>query len=869
MAANSPPVRPLEPPTPAPPAAVTTAAAPREFPSWPLSLLAVPILARAVIFVVALVTEPWSTNPNRLIPAWAQILQASTFAVLAFMLLRFGRHDRRAWSIGLFILDAASTLLTPFVRASTAPTALTWLGLHLRTDAFQAAMVWFFASLFPRSSTRPRLAAVFYAGTAAAFVLGVALVVADGVATRLGPEAPALAVVLQRQSPGGDDWYFTLQFLLMAPLLVLMPLKLRECGPDARRRFQWLALGLSVGYLPLVANTILQTLWAQYAATPPPFARARGVLIVTALTAVPVAAAYAALVQQTLDIRLVLRQALQYVLARAFIRGLAVVPFVALLAVVVFNRDRSIAELASGPSGLVLSALTIAAVAGAMGRRRLLARLDRRFFRHEADVRATLLDVANGVRHAESIEEVRETLAVAAERAFHPQSLVTAVVGSDECLHPIDADVMPLRVSSALAQLVGGSDAPLDLTTADRSILVRLAEHDRAWATATGAAIVVPLRGPGNDLLGILALGPKLSELPYSSQDSELLAAVGASGGFAIDRILMMARHARVHGAESVLDPPARECVDCGRVFGPEPQSCECGGLLRRAPAPLTLGDRLRFERRIGAGGMGVVYRATDLRLQQPRAVKTLPVADLVTTARLRREARVMASARHTNLATLHSLELWRGSPMLVMEFFEGGTLANRLRRGPLDIDEMLALGVALGNGLGALHGQGLLHRDIKPSNIGFTADDTPKLLDFGLARLATVPETAAAAGEDGADSTWSLTGLLDGPGLRGTPAYISPEALQGAPASAADDLWSLAVTLLEACTGRNPFRAATMAATVARVLTESHRAADSAGALRPETAKIFATLLGPKTVRPTSARHFVRALTPGAANGG
>ena len=518
--------------------------------------------------------------------------------------------------------------------------------------------------------------------------------------------------------------------------------------------------------------------------------------------------------------------------------------------------------------GLALSALTVAGAIGVVGRRRLLAALDRRFFRQEVDARETLLNVAEGVRHAESIEEVRDTLAAAIEHALHPESLVTAVAGSDDCLHAIDADVASLRRVSALAQLVEGSDAPFDVAGAEPSILARLGEHDRGWLTATGAAILVPLRGSSSDLLGVLALGPKVSELPYARQDRELLAAVGASGGFAIDRILTLARNTADHGAQSVLDPPARECIDCGTIVGPEASGCACGGPLRRAATPLMLADRLRFERRIGAGGMGVVYRAFDVRLQQPRAVKTLPGADPVMMARLRREARAMASAAHPNLATLHSLELWRGSPMLVMEFLAGGSLSDRLRRGPLPVDEMLALGVALGCGLTALHGRGLLHRDIKPSNIGFSADNTPKLLDFGLARLVAAPGTSLTA-TDGGDSTWSLAALTDEPGIPGTPAYMSPEVLDGGHPSPADDLWSLSVTLLEACTGVNPYRAATVASTVARVLAEPHRGAAAASTLPPDVGRLFAQFLGPRAFRPASADDFVRVLKRCLPTGG
>ncbi|MGD9903046.1 MAG: protein kinase [Vicinamibacterales bacterium] len=840
---------------------------PLEFPSWPLAVLAVPILARAAIFVVATLTEPWSVNPNRIIPAWAQLLQAAAFAGLALLLLRFGRHDRRAWALGLLILDSGTTLLTPFVRASTDPTPVTWLGLHLRTDAFQAAMAWFFAGLFPRSSTRPRLAGIFFAATTAAFVLGVVLVVADALALTLGADAPRVVSLLQRQAPRDADWYFTLQFLLMAPLVVLMPLKLRECGPDARRRFYWLALGLTVGFLPLVANTMLQIYWAGVAATSLPYPRLRGAIIVTALTAVPAAAAYAALVQRTLDLRLVLRRALQYMLARAVIRAVAIVPFAVLAVLVVSNRNRSLAELASGPTGLVLSALTVAGAAGALSRRRLFAALDRRFFRQEIDARELLVKVADGVRHAESIEEVRDTLATAVERALHPESVVTAIAGSDEAFHAIDADVAPLRGVSALAQLVEGDDAPLDVAGAAPELLGRLSEQDRAWLTATGAATLVPLRGSRGELRGILTLGPKASELPYTAQERQLLAAVGASGGFAIDRILTMARHTAQHDAENSLDPPARECVDCGAVVGAGSR-CGCGGHLRIGSTPLLLGHRLRFERRIGAGGMGVVYRAVDVRLHQARAVKTLPGADPVMMARLRREARAMASVAHPNLATLHSLESWRGAPMLVMEFLDGGTLSDRLGSGPLPVEATLALGTALGRGLAALHGRGILHRDIKPSNIAFTADDTPKLLDFGLARLV-VPPAISTAADARADSPSSLAALNEGPGVPGTPAYISPEVLDGAPPTPADDVWSLAVTLLEACTGTNPYRAATVASTVARVLSEPHRGAAAAALLPPEVGRTFARCFGPRAYRPSTADEFVLALTHCVSTGG
>ena len=832
-----------------------------EFPSWPVTALAVPIVVRAAIFAVVLTVEPWSASPTRVIPAWAQILQATCFAALAFMLLRYGRSDRRAWSLGLFVMDAAATLLTPFVRAIDVPSAAVWAGLHMRTDAFQAALVWFFASLFPRSSLRPRLARLFYLGTALAFLLGVALVVLDTIAQVL-PAAPSLwrqfALALQRESAGNGDWYFTLQFAWLTPLLWLMPRKLSESGPDDRRRFTWLALGIVVGFLPLVLNVVMNTLWPTDAVDEPS-ARRWGIVIVAALTAVPIAGAHAALVQRTLDVRLVMRRAFQHVLARSVVRALVAAPVAGLIVLVAANRDQSAMALITGPSSVLLAALAAAAVGATVGRRQVMTMLDRRFFREQAEARNTLIGAVDAVRQADSMDRLRGALTQAAEQAFHPETLVTVIVGADRNLHAIDADLLPLGGASALAQLVGATDAPLQLSSLNAALMDRLASRDHAWLQAARAVILVPLRGAAGQLLGLLALGEKASELPYSPEDGTLLASAGSAAGVVLDRILTEGRNATRPGVAALMDPPARECVECGTVFRADAVSCPCGGRLQRAAAPHTLEDRLRFERRVGAGAMGVVYRVLDLRLSHVRAVKTLSGADPAMMARLRREARSMASAQHPNLATLHGVEIWRGAPMLVMEFLDGGTLSERLRRGPVPAPEAMRLGVRLASGLDAIHRIRLLHRDVKPSNIGFTEAGVPKLLDFGLAKV--VEPAAQSTGAATHDSTGSAV-FSSGVGIHGTPAYLSPEVLAGEQPTPRDDLWSLAVTLLEACTGSNPFHAPTIVATVARVSSDGRRVGEATSSLEPQMQRLFADLLGPLTRRPSTARQLTDRLT-------
>jgi serine/threonine protein kinase len=228
-----------------------------------------------------------------------------------------------------------------------------------------------------------------------------------------------------------------------------------------------------------------------------------------------------------------------------------------------------------------------------------------------------------------------------------------------------------------------------------------------------------------------------------------------------------------------------------------------------------------------------------------------------------------MAATSHPNLAVLHGLETWRGAPLLVMEFLDGGTLADRLTRGPLPLGETLTLGINLASALAALHDVGILHRDIKPSNIGFTAHGVPKLLDFGLAKLVAVAQPNAASAAVAEGSTWSVTISTGLAGIRGTPAYLSPSVLSGEPPAVVDDLWSLSVTLLETCTGNNPFRAATPAATVARILTDSDRVLETAASLPHPVRDLFADLLVSRDRRPHTAHQFGQRLMDSRIIGG
>ena len=239
----------------------------------------------------------------------------------------------------------------------------------------------------------------------------------------------------------------------------------------------------------------------------------------------------------------------------------------------------------------------------------------------------------------------------------------------------------------------------------------------------------------------------------------------------------------------------------------------------------LTSGTKLgpyEIESALGAGGMGEVYRARDTRLDRTVAVKILPAhlsSNLEAKQRFEREARAISSLNHPHICTLHDVGHQDGTDYLVMEFLEGETLADRLIKGELPLDQVLRYGLEICDGLEKAHKTGVIHRDLKPSNVMLTKSGA-KLMDFGLAKA--IPKTAP--------SVSSLTATLPGPStdqpltahgtLVGTFQYMSPEQLEGQDADARSDIFALGAVLYEMTTGNRAFTGKTQASIVAAILT-------------------------------------------------
>ena len=220
----------------------------------------------------------------------------------------------------------------------------------------------------------------------------------------------------------------------------------------------------------------------------------------------------------------------------------------------------------------------------------------------------------------------------------------------------------------------------------------------------------------------------------------------------------------------------------------------------------------------LGKGGMGEVWRARDTKLGREVAIKTLPeefASDEERLRRLEREAKLLASLNHPNIAAIYGLEEDNGIRFLVLELVEGDTLADRLQHGAIPTQESFELALQIAQALEAAHAKGVMHRDLKPANIKVTPDGTVKVLDFGLAKnyvsesegVETVTETITAVVE-------TQSGLLVG-----TPAYMSPEQARGQATDNRSDVWAFGSVFFEILTGVNPFKGKTVADTLAGIL--------------------------------------------------
>jgi serine/threonine protein kinase len=239
---------------------------------------------------------------------------------------------------------------------------------------------------------------------------------------------------------------------------------------------------------------------------------------------------------------------------------------------------------------------------------------------------------------------------------------------------------------------------------------------------------------------------------------------------------------------------------------------------------------RYRIISRIGEGGMGVVYQAFDEQLHRPTAIKFLPPAlrgDVDRMARFKNEARALSALNHPNIVTIYEVGESGAAPFIAMELVEGGTLRQRLRSGKLPLGEALDVGLQVARALAAAQKKRIVHCDIKPENVMIRPDGFVKVLDFGLAGLRAPLESDRSVVTSGSFATVAA-------GVAGTPAYMSPEQIEGAPIDSRSDVFSLGVLLCEVATGINPFARSSVLETMSAIGQTPARRPPSAKSCRP-----------------------------------
>jgi serine/threonine protein kinase/Tol biopolymer transport system component len=265
-------------------------------------------------------------------------------------------------------------------------------------------------------------------------------------------------------------------------------------------------------------------------------------------------------------------------------------------------------------------------------------------------------------------------------------------------------------------------------------------------------------------------------------------------------------------------------CADCGTQLGSPKDIPEVTKTIETPFPQFSKGTSLvgRYEiiTELGKGGMGEVYLAEDTSLKRQVAIKVLPqqfALDKERLARFEREARLLASLNHPNIATIHGLEKSDGQQFLIMEFLEGETLAERIKKGPLPVDEALELCIQIAEGLESAHEKGIIHRDLKPSNVNITPEGKVKILDFGLAK-------AFLDQSDVSDLSKSptITDEMTRPGvILGTAAYMSPEQAKGKTVDKRTDIWAFGVILYECLTGKSLFKGGLISEILASILKD------------------------------------------------
>jgi len=738
----------------------------------------------------------WNDYSPRLRVSQIIFLANKLITLLIGLFVVFSRPRDFVSRLGGWVLVTMATVFEAFQWGMASaihslPFLLQWpVMLVYVSAAFRTPLLFAFFCLFPKKLIGGRWTwTVLFAGPAIATIYALYLfartVYDPGHLVSLAPPWVLIAFGLQ-------------SFVyLLAGLLVLPIGYWRLETPTDRRRFRVLFFGTLIGlvfYLPRVFGTAL----AGLSPSMPDFLYSPTLNLVcnAGFLVFPFSFAYAILRHRLFDVRVIIRRGLQYALARGVL--LSVPPAMAgLLAVDLTLHGHE-------PLFTVLKARAwffggVAALTGLayLQRRSWLSSLDRRFFRDKYDAQRLFREIVEEIRHAFSIQQVAPQVVSRIADTLHAEFCGLLLRKPGESLYrvisasPPGALTSDLPATNKLIPLVRALDTSVPFLRAETGWLgQQLPQADKDFLHSARIDLLVPVALAEGRTEALLVLGMKLSEEPYSREDMALLENVASALALLLFR-----------GPATLSGRSFEECPQCGACYDTGTTRCEIEGTtLSLVASPRLLVERYRLEKRLGQGGMGKVYRATDVSLDRNVAVKMIRdefFSNQQALERFRRESRVAGSFSHPNIVTVHDFGVDPNQrAFLVMELLDGITLREELRAHKrLTPARTLEIFEAICAGVGAAHLRGLVHRDLKPENIFLVRTgnlEFVKITDFGIAKF--LPQVSADTGS-------TLTDVFIG-----SLPYMSPQQLRGGSLSPRWDLWALSVIAFEALCGVQPF---------------------------------------------------------------
>jgi eukaryotic-like serine/threonine-protein kinase len=698
--------------------------------------------------------------------------------------------------LGGWVLVVMATIFQAFQWGqATATRALPWIiavpvMLVYASAAFRTPLLAAFFCLYPKRLFENRwLWTAFWAGpvvaTIYAFYLQVQTVYDPQHLTGLAPPWALRALGLQ-------------SIVYLGLVLIVLPLSYwrLETVTD-RRRFRVLVFGALLGmlfYLPRVIGAAAINLSQRfYEFFDSPYFN---LVCAVGMLLFPLSFAYAILKQRLFDVRVIIRRGVQYALARRVLLAIPVIAIGLLVGTVLAQGRQPLFFVLKTHAASYVAIAALAALALTQ-RQNWLSALDRRFFRDKYDAQQLFHEVVEDIRRADSVEEVAPRVVARVAEALHTQGCGLLMRRpSDSVYHvvaaaPAGALSTDLPATNKLIPLVRMLECSVPITLAGSGwIGQQLPQVDKDFLQKAKIELLVPVALKEGSTEALLVLGGKRSEEPYSKEDTALLENVAS----ALALLLM-------RGSSMQPGRAFEECPSCGTCYDTGTTRCANEGTaLILVATPRLLATRYRLEGRLGQGGMGKVYRATDTSLNREVAVKMIRdefFADRKAIDKFRQESQVTGSFAHPNVVTVYDFGVDAGQRVfLVMELLEGITLRQELRtKKRLGPARTLELFEGICAGVGAAHSRGLIHRDLKPENIFLSRKDSGevvKITDFGIAK--GMPQNADETRD-------TITGALVG-----TIKYMSPEQLRGRSISPRWDLWALAVIAYEALCGCAPF---------------------------------------------------------------